>query len=46
MTRVGVDAGLADLIYAEMSSKEAKKFDAGDFVKISISSEMVMVESV
>jgi putative spermidine/putrescine transport system ATP-binding protein len=46
MTRVGVDAGLGVLIYAEMSSKEAKKFDTGDHVKLSISTEAVMVKNV
>ena len=46
MTRIGLDAGLKELIYAEVPSKEAKKFDTGDHVKISIGTDSVMVESV
>ena len=46
MTRVGIDVGLGELIYAEMSSKEAKKLDTGDTVKLHIAAEAVMVESV
>ncbi len=43
MTRVGVDVGLANLVYVEMSSKEAKKFDTGDHVDLTIASDSVMV---
>jgi len=46
MTRVGIDVGMDELIYAEMSSKEAKKLDTGDSVKLHIAAEAVMVESV
>ncbi len=44
ITRLGIDAGTPELIYAEVTSKEAKKFDTGDNVKISIHSDSVMVE--
>jgi putative spermidine/putrescine transport system ATP-binding protein len=44
ITRLGIDAGTPELIYAEVTSKEAKKFDTGDNVKVSIHSDSVMVE--
>jgi len=37
---------LPELVYAEMSSKEAKKFDTGDHVSVSVASESVMVAHV
>lgn len=43
MSRVGINVGLEDLIYAELTSKESRKFDTGDHVKVSIASESVMV---
>ena len=46
MTRIGVDVGLPELIYAEMSSREARKFDTGDKVELTISSDSVMVSNV
>ena len=46
MTRVGVDVGLPELVYAEMSSKDAKKFDTGGHVSVSVASESVMVAHV
>ncbi len=45
ITRLGIDAGTPDLVYAEVTSKEAKKFDTGDYVKLSISSDLVMIQS-
>jgi putative spermidine/putrescine transport system ATP-binding protein len=46
VTRLGIDVGTSDLIYAEVTSKEAKKFDTGDHVAISIHSDSVMIEYV
>jgi len=46
VTRIGVDVGGSNLIYAEITSKEARKFDTGDQVKLSINSDSVMVEYV
>ena len=43
MTRIGIDVGLHDLIYVELTSKEAKKIDTGDHVEVTISSDSVMV---
>ena len=43
MTRIGIDAGLKDLIYAELSSKDAKKFEMGDHVTVTIKTDSVMV---
>jgi hypothetical protein len=46
MTRIGVDVGLKELVYAELSSKEARNYDTGDLVKVSIATDSVMVENV
>jgi putative spermidine/putrescine transport system ATP-binding protein len=46
ITRLGVDTGGSQLIYVEISSKEAKKFDTGDYVRLSINSDSVMVKYV
>ncbi len=46
VTRLGIDVGTPDLIYAEITSKEAKKIDTGDFVRLSINSDAVMIEHV
>ncbi|MEJ0014209.1 MAG: ABC transporter ATP-binding protein [Actinomycetota bacterium] len=46
VTRLGIDAGTSELIYAEVTSKEARKFDTGDHVAISINSDSVMIEYV
>ena len=46
ITRLGIDAGISELIYAEVTSKEAKKFDTGDQVKLFINSDSVMIEYV
>jgi putative spermidine/putrescine transport system ATP-binding protein len=46
VTRLGIEIGTADLIYAEITSKEAKKFDTGDFVKVTINADAVMVQHV
>ena len=46
MTRVGIDVGLPELVYAEMSSKEAKKFDTGDHVEVHVANDAVMVANV
>ena len=44
ITRLGIDAGTPELIYAEVTSKEAKKFDTGDHVAIKVSSDSVMIQ--
>ena len=46
ITRLGIDAGTPELIYAEVTSKEAKKYDTGDHVAISINSDSVMIQYV
>jgi len=46
MTRIGVHVGLKELVYAERSSKEARNYDTGDLVKVSIATDSVMVENV
>jgi putative spermidine/putrescine transport system ATP-binding protein len=45
ITRIAIDAGYGELIYVEMSSKEARKLDTGDRVKLQIAAESVMVQS-
>jgi len=45
-TRLGIDVGMNDLVYAEVTSKEAKKFDTGDFVKLLVHADSVMIENV
>ena len=46
VSRLGIDVGSPALIYAELTSKEARKFDTGDNVKLSINSDSVMIEYV
>jgi putative spermidine/putrescine transport system ATP-binding protein len=46
VTRIGIDAGLDQLIYCEMTSKDARKYELGERVKIEIHSDSVMVSHV
>jgi len=46
VTRIGIDVGIDQLIYCEMTSKDARKYELGDSVKIDIQSDTVMVANV
>ena len=46
LTKIGVDLGMANLIYVNMTSQEARKIDVGSRVALKITSEELMVASV